>query len=115
MLQKPVTSRLSTALLTGALLCVFQPSLRADVTATLLGTVRDSSGSVLPTAKVTVSNLETNLTRSMLTDTNGEFRFLSLPVGTYNVEAELNGFQTFVTSGIVLTSTSSFARISRSR
>jgi hypothetical protein len=103
MLQKPLTSTLSTALLAGALLCVFQPSLRADVTATLLGTVRDSSGSVLPTAKVTVSNLETNLTRSMLTDTNGEFRFLSLPVGTYNVEAELNGFQTFVTSGIVLT------------
>src|SRR4051794_28440214 len=102
MLQRRLQTIVSSALLTCALF-LSPVGLRADVTATLLGTVRDSSGSVLPSVKVTVSNIETNLSRSTLTDTNGEFRFLSLPVGTYNVVAELNGFQTFVTSNIVLT------------
>ena len=91
------------ALLASALCCLLQTSLRADVTATILGIARDSSGSVLPGVKVTVSNAETNFTRSTVTDTTGEFRFLSLPVGTYTVEAELSGFQTFAAANIVLT------------
>jgi hypothetical protein len=93
----------SKALLAGLLCCVLQSSLRADVTATILGIARDSSGSVLPGVKVTVSNTETNFTRSTVTDQTGEFRFLSLPVGTYTVEGELSGFQTFAAANIILT------------
>jgi len=84
-------------------LCALAPALRADVTATILGNVRDSSSAALPRAKVTVTNIETNLTHSALTDTTGEYRFLSLPVGTYRVEAELAGFQRFLADNIVLT------------
>jgi hypothetical protein len=77
--------------------------LRADITATILGNTRDISGAALAHAKITVTNVETNLTRSTLSDTTGEYRFLSLPVGTYTVEAELSGFQKFAAGNIVLT------------
>ncbi|HEY2012334.1 MAG TPA: carboxypeptidase-like regulatory domain-containing protein, partial [Bryobacteraceae bacterium] len=91
------------ALVLSILLSPLQTVLRADVTATILGIARDSSSAALPNVKVTVTNTGTNLTRSTITDPTGEFRFLSLPVGTYTVEAELNGFQRFSSEGIVLT------------
>ena len=85
------------------LLCPLQNRLHADVTATILGIVRDATAAAMPNVKVTVSNVGTNLTRSTLTDGNGEYRFLSLPVGTYKVEAALSGFQEFVADKIELT------------
>ena len=57
---------------------------------------------LLAHAKITVTNVDTNLSRTTVTDTTGEYRFLSLPAGTYTVEAELNGFQRFVAGNIVL-------------
>ncbi|HJZ98949.1 MAG TPA: TonB-dependent receptor [Candidatus Solibacter sp.] len=77
--------------------------MRADVTATLLGNARDSSGAVVANAKITVTNVDTNLSRTTLTDSTGEYRFLSLPVGTYSIQAELSGFQKFVAGNIALT------------
>src|SRR5689334_22694201 len=94
---------ISSALLIGALGWLFSSPLRADVTGTILGTARDASGSVLANVNITISNVGTNLSRSTLTDTNGDFRFLSLPAGTYRVEGELAGFQTFAASNLVLT------------
>jgi hypothetical protein len=85
------------------ILAVFPGALRADVTASILGIARDTSSAALPHVKVTVTNVETNLTRTTTTDVAGEYRFLSLPVGTYTVEAEVEGFQKFSASGIVLT------------
>src|SRR5215472_6104439 len=86
--------------------------LRADVTATILGNAQDNTGAALTNAKITVTNIDTNLSRTTLTDPSGEYRFLSLPAGTYRVEAELKGFQRFVAGGIVLRSISSAAWIS---
>jgi hypothetical protein len=77
--------------------------LHADVTATILGTVRDSSAAALPHVKITVSNAGTNLTRNVMTDTAGDYRVPSLPVGTYTIEAELNGFQKFAAEKIIVT------------
>src|SRR5580698_132118 len=78
-------------------------SLRADVTGSILGVVRDASGAVLPGVAVTATNLETNQTQSGRTDTAGEYRILALPIGNYKVEASSTGFQKFVTTGIELT------------
>ncbi|HXA51948.1 MAG TPA: carboxypeptidase regulatory-like domain-containing protein [Candidatus Acidoferrum sp.] len=78
-------------------------SLHADVTATLQGFAHDPSSAAMPNVKVSVTNVDTNLTRSTVTDVTGEYRFLALPVGTYTVEAELSGFQKFVATNIVLT------------
>ena len=99
MFAKPIRRLSSIALLIAAARC----PLRADVTATILGIARDSTSAALPRVKVTITNIDTNLTRSVLTDATGEYRFLSLPVGTYTVEAEVSGFQKFVAAGIVLT------------
>jgi type 1 fimbria pilin len=53
----------------------------AQSTATLQGTVTDQSGAVVPKARVTVTNQETNLTRTSETDTTGNFLVPSLPAG----------------------------------
>ena len=72
------------------------------VSGTILGTVTDSSGSVIPTAKVTIVNEGTGLTRTVQSDTNGEFTAPSLPTGHYTVIAELTGFKTLTLSNIEL-------------
>ena len=85
------------------LLAARQVVLRADVTASILGTVRDASSAAMPNVTVTVTNLETNLSRKVTSDTSGAYRILAVPVGTYRVEASQSGFQTFVANNVVLT------------
>src|SRR3954468_2793248 len=72
------------------------------VSGTIVGTVTDSSGSVIPTAKVTIVNEGTGLTRTLQADANGEFTAPSLPTGHYTVIAELTGFKTLTLSNIEL-------------
>ncbi|PYQ39883.1 MAG: TonB-dependent receptor, partial [Acidobacteria bacterium] len=68
------------------------------------GTVLDSSGAVLPGATVTIVQEQTKLTKSTTTDKDGAYLFVSLPVGTYTVSAELSGFRKQVKSGYTLVS-----------
>jgi len=60
----------------------------------LRGTVLQQTGEPLPGATVTVTNLETNVTRTVTTDTGGAYRVSALPPGSYNVTAEMSGFAT---------------------
>ena len=60
--------------------------------ATVLGTVRDSSGAVVPGATVTLKNLSTNITASAVSDEHGNYQFLNVRIGSYSVRAELQGF-----------------------
>ena len=83
------------------LLVIGAAPLFAQSTATILGVVRDSGG-VLPGATVTVRNVDTGLTRSVPTGGDGAFRFPALPVGPYEIRAELSGFRTSVRSGVRL-------------
>ncbi len=71
-------------------------------TATIIGTVRDVSGAVLPGTVVTVKHLETGLTRTDEADSSGNFNIPSLPVGPYEVTAEKMGFRREVRRGIDL-------------
>ena len=66
------------------------------------GTVSDSSGGVLPGVTITVTNIGTGLERSMVTNEKGLYRAPLLPLGTYRVVAELQGFKRFEQSGITL-------------
>jgi hypothetical protein len=75
----------------------------AQTTGTIYGTVQDESQAVLPGASVTVRNADTALTRPVVTDEEGRYRAANLPVGTYEVEAQLMGFQLSLRKGIVLT------------
>jgi hypothetical protein len=63
------------------------------VTGTILGVVSDSSGGVLPGATVTLANPATGFTRSVVSNTHGEYSALFLPTGNYSVSAELTGFK----------------------
>jgi hypothetical protein len=70
--------------------------------AQVTGTVKDSSGGIIPGATVTARNTETGLTRVGVTDGNGEFRLPSLPPGHYSVSTELSGFSTETRPDITL-------------
>ncbi|MFN7962214.1 MAG: TonB-dependent receptor [Thermoanaerobaculia bacterium] len=67
------------------------------------GTVTDASGAVLPGVSVTVKSPATGLSRDVVTDEKGRYRAPLLPVGTYEVTAALEGFNTVRREGLVLT------------
>ena len=61
-------------------------------TADIVGRVTDSSGAVLPGATVTIENLATHDVRTAPTNETGDYLFNLLPIGTYTVNVELQGF-----------------------
>jgi hypothetical protein len=69
---------------------------------TIAGTVEDSSGAIVVGARVTVTNTATNLVTSLTTGEGGEFSAVSLPVGTYTVRVEKEGFRTSSVAGITV-------------
>ncbi len=74
----------------------------AQATAQLSGTVRDDSGGVLPGVTVTIAQTETGFTRTVVTSESGAYVMPNLPLGPYRLEAALQGFRTYVQTGIVL-------------
>ena len=72
-------------------------------TGTILGTVKDTSGAVVPSAMVTAKNLDTGLSRTVNTETDGSYRFSALPVGNYEVDVEHAGFNKETRTGLTLT------------
>jgi hypothetical protein len=63
------------------------------VNATLLGTVTDPSGAVVPNAKVTITEVTTNTTRTSQTNESGYYFFAEVPPGSYSVTVEATGFK----------------------
>ena len=62
-------------------------------TGTILGSVRDASGAVIPGAKVTVTNEGTAFQETLTTSSTGSFVFTPLRIGSYAVEVEKEGFK----------------------
>lgn len=75
---------------------------QAGATGSILGTVTDATGAVIPGAKVTVTNTATGIPFNTVTSSAGDYLAPSLQVGTYSVTAEAKGFQKSVTTGINL-------------
>ena len=71
-------------------------------TAQLGGQVADESGAVLPGVTVTVTQTDTGFTRTVVTDGTGVWAMPALPTGPYELEVSLQGFRTYVQTGIVL-------------
>src|SRR5580704_3125747 len=69
---------------------------------TLLGAVRDASGSVVPKAKVVAQNLTNNVETSTVTNHDGEFLLTPLHVGEYSLTIQAPGFTPTVFERIVL-------------
>src|SRR5216684_8539198 len=77
--------------------------LRAQITSsTMYGQVTDATGAAVPGAQVSVSNTDTNLTRTLETNSAGEYRIELLPLGSYRVEIIKQGFKKVVLAGVVL-------------
>ena len=72
-------------------------------TATVVGTVNDTSGAAIPGASVDVKNTGTGAVRKTVTDERGRFRVVDLLIGEYEVQASHPGFQTILRKGILLT------------
>jgi hypothetical protein len=63
--------------------------------ATLNGVIEDTNKSAISGTKISATNLETNQTKTVISDAAGRFRFAYLPVGNYEIKAEQNGFESF--------------------
>jgi hypothetical protein len=72
------------------------------VTGSIIGTVTDPSGAVVPDASVITRNVATNLERSATTDAAGFYRIDLLPIGTYAVTVEASGFRREILTDISL-------------
>jgi hypothetical protein len=78
------------------------PAAAQGVFGTITGTIVDSSGGVLPGATVTVTNVHTNVTKSLTTNDAGVYSATSLIPGSYTVEASLAGFKKAVVEAVTL-------------
>lgn len=73
-----------------------------EITARIHGTVTDASGGGVPGAEIKATNTLTQVSYATTTETDGTFRFLALPVGTYDVTITKTGFRAFTSRGILL-------------
>lgn len=95
--------RLMTAGMVAALLCAPTLAQAQANTADLTGTVQDQTGAILPGVEITVTNADTGLVRTTISNDEGNYRVPLLPPGTYDVRAVLAGFSPKVIQGVTLT------------
>ena len=85
------------------LLCLLGvPTLFAQVSANLSGAVTDQSGATVSGAEVTLKNLETGAVRTALTGEAGHYQIFALPIGSYEVRVDKEGFSEEIRAGIRL-------------
>ena len=73
-----------------------------QATALITGAVRDPTGAVVVGAKITLKNSGTNVARNTATDKDGAYLFTLVPIGTYEISVEQQGFNKYVRKGITL-------------
>jgi len=75
------------------LLLFLMPAVSFAQNATIVGTVTDSSGAVMPNVNVTVTNPATGWTRTFPTNDAGQYVAADVQIGHYNIKAEASGFK----------------------
>ena len=85
-------------------LFVFSPVavLAQSTFGTVLGTVKDNSGAVIPKAKVSLTDTDENITHATLTDSKGDYEFVNTAPGHYKLEVAAPGFQLFAATDLLL-------------
>jgi Carboxypeptidase regulatory-like domain/TonB dependent receptor len=73
-----------------------------QITGSIRGTVVDPSGAVVQSAAVSAQQTETGLTRTAITDRDGAYVLVELPIGHYQIRAEAKGYQKYLQEGISL-------------
>ena len=90
-------------LLALAILVGFALPANAQVVGQIQGTVTDAQGGVLPGVSLTLRNTDTGVSRTSVSETDGQYRFAGLPPGTYQLKAELQGFASVDVSNLTVT------------
>ncbi|HEU0184918.1 MAG TPA: TonB-dependent receptor [Blastocatellia bacterium] len=99
-IKKPVVLRMSCVFI---LLAACMHSAFAQSTfGSVLGTVKDASGSVVPNATVKITNVDENTSRAVSTNSNGDYEAVNMKPGRYRIEVSATGFQPFTTSDVAL-------------
>jgi len=75
---------------------------QGSTTASVRGTIQDTSGGVLPGATVTVTNNGTRAVQTTVADDRGQYLFAALFPGTYDLKVELSGFKNYERKGVAL-------------
>ncbi len=84
----------------------------AQGTAQITGTISDATGALLPGVDVSVTNTATGVTRAVVSNETGAYSLQSLPIGAYQLEVSLPGFQTFVQTGVLAVNDSANINVS---
>ena len=90
------------SLLLAALFVLPQFAHAQELTATVAGIVTDTTGAVIPTATVTVTDNATKAVHTVTSDASGNYVVTTLPAGSYTVSVASTGFETSVAKGVVL-------------
>ncbi|HTF64472.1 MAG TPA: carboxypeptidase-like regulatory domain-containing protein, partial [Edaphobacter sp.] len=97
------TAYIHVALTALVVLCLSATGWSQSTAARLTGRIIDSSGAVVPHARVTAKDVGTNLSQTVSSDDSGVYSLVALPPGNYTLTAEAPGFSTRIQTGIVLT------------
>ena len=95
-------TRVGRLVVLGFLILLPSTALAQLSTAQISGRVADESGAVLPGVTVTATQTDTGQARTVVTDASGTYVMPNLPTGPYRLEAMLQGFRSYVQTGIVL-------------
>jgi hypothetical protein len=85
------------------LLLLLASSIAAQTTSTITGEVKDTNSALLVGVRITATALETGVKRTTSSGAEGRFVFPGLPVGTYELRAEHDGFEPLVPQNVRLT------------
>jgi hypothetical protein len=91
-----------TALMMAGLVALGAPVAAQQTTGNITGRIVDDQGAAVPGVTVTALNAQTGFTRNDTSDAEGIYRLNAMPVGTYDITAELQGFSRIESKGIVL-------------
>ncbi|MGH9328776.1 MAG: TonB-dependent receptor domain-containing protein [Terriglobia bacterium] len=97
-----MSKRLVVILTVAAALLSMPAAYAQMVSGTIVGTISDTSGAVVPAAEITVTETSTGVKRAVTADSNGYYSVPNLPPGTYSVSASKEGFSTQVRTGVSL-------------
>ena len=101
--QKFIRLRCFSLTATIAFLCLFAGPTVAQTSSTITGDVKDINSALLAGVQITAKQIETGATRTTVSETEGRFVFPGLPVGTYELRAEHQGFEPLVHPPVRLT------------
>jgi hypothetical protein len=93
---------LAAVLLAAAVLCSGLTAMAQSIQGSVVGTVKDTAGAVIPNASVTLTSLDDGTVRTASSSGTGDYRFLDAKAGRYTVEVSADGFEKWAATSLVL-------------